>query len=166
MFGRVRASSSSLDSLEGPPSKILKDDSFSLYEATLMKLKLGAQRDLSLHSKEAAGTVIDSAISSSCVEGINAEANCNPASSSTSQNVGILHNERTLIDPDCSSLSTSPSYSDCHSTGSSGKHRSRHASVLHLFTKFESSKHAVNSPYGEPMPIEDGCSATISSSSS
>ena len=32
MFGRIRASPSSLDSLEGfPPSKILKDDSFSIY---------------------------------------------------------------------------------------------------------------------------------------
>ncbi|MCI21484.1 hypothetical protein A2U01_0042652, partial [Trifolium medium] len=32
MFGRIRASPSSLDSLEcSPPSKILKDDSFSIY---------------------------------------------------------------------------------------------------------------------------------------
>ncbi|KAL4283051.1 hypothetical protein GQ457_16G031570 [Hibiscus cannabinus] len=44
MFGRVRASPSSLDSFETPPSKIIKDDSLSVYEATLMKLKLGSQR--------------------------------------------------------------------------------------------------------------------------
>ncbi|KAJ6339641.1 hypothetical protein OIU77_007561 [Salix suchowensis] len=47
MFGRVRVSSSSLDSLERPSSKILKDDSLSIYEATLMKLKLGSHRDQS-----------------------------------------------------------------------------------------------------------------------
>ncbi|KAJ0048569.1 hypothetical protein Pint_15635 [Pistacia integerrima] len=42
MFGRVRTASSTLDclELEKPPSKLIKDDSFSIYEVTLMKLKL------------------------------------------------------------------------------------------------------------------------------
>jgi len=31
MFGRIRASTSSLETLEGSPSKILKDDTFSIY---------------------------------------------------------------------------------------------------------------------------------------
>ncbi|KAK8488952.1 hypothetical protein V6N13_060928 [Hibiscus sabdariffa] len=44
MFGRVRASPS-LDSFE-TPSKIIKDDSLSIYEITLIKLKLGSQRHL------------------------------------------------------------------------------------------------------------------------
>ncbi|KAJ0106274.1 hypothetical protein Patl1_18235 [Pistacia atlantica] len=48
MFGRVRAASSTLDclELEKPPSKLIRDDSFSIYEVTLMKLKLGSQCDL------------------------------------------------------------------------------------------------------------------------
>ncbi|RZC77591.1 hypothetical protein C5167_001775 [Papaver somniferum] len=50
MFGRVRAAASnSLDSLELErpfPSKIIKDDSLSIYEITLQKLRLGSRRAL------------------------------------------------------------------------------------------------------------------------
>ncbi|GAY51010.1 hypothetical protein CUMW_130990 [Citrus unshiu] len=48
MLGRVRAASSTPYDLEleRMPSKLIKDDSLSIYEATLMKLKLGARRDL------------------------------------------------------------------------------------------------------------------------
>ncbi|EYU23155.1 hypothetical protein MIMGU_mgv1a020033mg, partial [Erythranthe guttata] len=45
MFGRVRASPiSSLELLEmeRPPSKIIKHDSLSIYESTLLKLKQGS----------------------------------------------------------------------------------------------------------------------------
>ncbi|XP_057548927.1 uncharacterized protein LOC130827277 [Amaranthus tricolor] len=49
MFGRIRASPSPVEclELERLPSKIYKDDSLSIYEATLMKLKKGSQRCLS-----------------------------------------------------------------------------------------------------------------------
>ncbi|KAJ7945754.1 Up-regulator of cell proliferation like [Quillaja saponaria] len=151
MFGRVRASSSSLESLEGSPSKILRDDSLSIYEATLMKLKLGAQRDLNLPSKEASGMVTYSAIgSTSRIDGINLEEDCTPASSLISQNGVILVNERTMMDTESSSLSTTPTSSDCQSTGSTGTQIDRHVSVLDLFGKFESSKVAVSSSCGEP----------------
>ncbi|CAL5198147.1 unnamed protein product [Lathyrus oleraceus] len=102
MFGRIRASPSSLDSLEGfPPSKILKDDSFSIYEATLMKLKLGAKRDKPLiqtNDKEFTNEfpVID--------EG-NMDVDCTSATAvaEASSSIGDNDDAATLMDTDCGS---------------------------------------------------------------
>ncbi|KAH9621719.1 hypothetical protein KSS87_007589 [Heliosperma pusillum] len=54
MFGRIRSSPSLSSSSmvewfeqERPPSKLLKDDSLSIFEATLMKLKQGSRHCLS-----------------------------------------------------------------------------------------------------------------------
>ncbi|KAJ9568238.1 hypothetical protein OSB04_004204 [Centaurea solstitialis] len=54
MFGRVRACSlSSLEVLEMERNpKLLKDDSLSIYEKTLMKLQEGSKRNLSLIPEE------------------------------------------------------------------------------------------------------------------
>ncbi|KAK7389166.1 hypothetical protein VNO78_24001 [Psophocarpus tetragonolobus] len=115
MLGRIRASTSSLDTLEASPSvgrsKILKDDSFSIYEATLMKLKLGAQRD--------SCEVINDC--SPCAEEANLKANLNPASTScsmmdtesdnweqrrkTKTNVSILHFFK-VMDPEHACVSS------------------------------------------------------------
>ncbi|GKV13846.1 hypothetical protein SLEP1_g24818 [Rubroshorea leprosula] len=62
MFGRVRAPSSSPESLERPPPKIIKDDPLSVYEATLMKLRVGSQRHL--HSLPEAARDVDGDCSS------------------------------------------------------------------------------------------------------
>ncbi|CAH1423229.1 unnamed protein product [Lactuca virosa] len=59
MLGRVRACSlSSLEVLEmeRTPSKLLKDDSLSIYEKTLLKLQQGSHRDLSLIPDESMNT--------------------------------------------------------------------------------------------------------------
>ncbi|XP_021720239.1 uncharacterized protein LOC110687904 [Chenopodium quinoa] len=49
MFGRIRSSPSPVEllELERLPSKLLKHDSLSIYESTLVKLKQGSQRNLS-----------------------------------------------------------------------------------------------------------------------
>ncbi|KAE8667936.1 Nucleoside diphosphate kinase 2, IA IA,NDPK IA,ATNDPK2 [Hibiscus syriacus] len=113
MFGRVRASPSpSLDSFETPPSKIIKDDSLSIYETTLMKLKLGSK----CHPISPVD-LTDSysrTITEACQE---------------------MHSdgESMVIDTDCSS--------DCQSTGDSklnSQQRSSSTSILHLFSKFNS----------------------------
>ncbi|PIA25182.1 hypothetical protein AQUCO_12300016v1 [Aquilegia coerulea] len=54
MLGRVRASPSSLESLEleRPSSKLIKGDALSIYEATLEKLRLGSRRALRSSSVE------------------------------------------------------------------------------------------------------------------
>ncbi|XP_021762014.1 uncharacterized protein LOC110726804 [Chenopodium quinoa] len=48
MFGRIRSSPSPVEllELERLPSKLLKHDSLSIYESTLVKLKQGSQRNL------------------------------------------------------------------------------------------------------------------------
>ncbi|XP_061366532.1 uncharacterized protein LOC133309747 [Gastrolobium bilobum] len=160
MFGRIRASTSSLDSLEGPPSKILKDDSFSIYEATLMKLKLGAQRDIS-SSKEMDEVINDCSISSPCAE----EANCTPATIISPVGDGIM-----MMDTDCSSTttSTSPSFGDHVSAGNSEQRRSSNSnvSILHFY-KFKDPGHSSvsSSSCAEPTSTKNGSSGIISSSS-
>ncbi|KNA09468.1 hypothetical protein SOVF_153180 [Spinacia oleracea] len=49
MFGRIRSPPSTVEllELERLPSKLFKDDSLSIYESTLAKLKQGSQRNLS-----------------------------------------------------------------------------------------------------------------------
>ncbi|KAK9277922.1 hypothetical protein L1049_027479 [Liquidambar formosana] len=148
MLGKVRPSSCSADSLERPPPKILKDDSLSIYEATLMKLKLGSRRDLSSPSEEA----------------MKMEGGCSSASISTSSrhSLSSTHEEAMTID-----TSVSLGSSDCQSMGSFKQQQNQNVSVLYLFSKYESSRHALSSPHEEAVMIENGrSSAGISSSSS
>ncbi|CAK8562919.1 unnamed protein product [Lathyrus sativus] len=141
MFGRIRASPSSLDSLEGsPPSKILKDDSFSIYEATLMKLKLGAKRDkppIQTKEKEFTNdfTVID--------EG-NMDVDCTPATAvaEASSSIGDNDDAATLMDTDCGSCvatMTSPAIitgvSDSVSTENNNEQpRQSNVSIRHFYS--------------------------------
>ncbi|WJX94462.1 hypothetical protein P8452_75877 [Trifolium repens] len=107
MFGRIRASPSSLDSLECfPPSKILKDDSFSIYEATLMKLKLGAKRDkLSMQLEEE-----EIKIDCSVTDEVNMDVDCAPATVTVTDSCSIGDVGITkLMDTDCSSSVTNAS---------------------------------------------------------
>ncbi|XP_045790720.1 uncharacterized protein LOC123885481 [Trifolium pratense] len=138
MFGRIRASPSSLDSLEfSPPSKILKDDSFSIYEATLMKLKLGAKRDKSLMQLEEEEITNDCSVT----DEVNMDVDCAPATvtvidSFSVGDVGIM----TLMDTDCSSSVTNASpivvasESDSISTENNvEKPRQNNVSILDFF---------------------------------
>ncbi|KAE8717440.1 hypothetical protein F3Y22_tig00110045pilonHSYRG00065 [Hibiscus syriacus] len=111
MFGRVRASPS-LDSSASPPSKIIKHDSLSIYETTLMKLKLGCQ----FHP-------ISPVDLTDCHSGTIPVA-CEEMHSG---------DESMVIDTDCSS--------DCQSTGDSkliSLQRSNCTSNIHLFSRFNS----------------------------
>ncbi|TKY55300.1 hypothetical protein E2542_SST19714 [Spatholobus suberectus] len=158
MFGRIRASTSSLDTLEGSPSKILKDDTFSIYEATLMKLKLGARRDTSActSSKETDEVINDSSVSLPCAEEMTLKADLNPASTSCS--------EIMLMDTE-SDGSSSPRVCDHVSPGNSEQRRQSNVSILHFF-KLKDPEHAGVSSSGEPTTsTRNGSSESISSTS-
>ncbi|XP_050377860.1 uncharacterized protein LOC126795081 [Argentina anserina] len=146
MFGRVRASSVPADSLERPPSKIFKDDSLSIYETTLMKLRLGSKRNLSLCSNS----------SSLELEPMNIEVNC--ASSGTSSSPDLVaaspQEEVMTLDMDCSSERSSITSSDCDSVGTLKQPRSAEVSILYLFSKFKRAHTAVSSSSGEAMTID------------
>ncbi|CAK7336637.1 unnamed protein product [Dovyalis caffra] len=164
MFGRLRASSSSLDSLERPPSKILKDDSLSIYEATLMKLKLGSQRDLSSAFDEA--MEMESECSTTCASSSMESNNTSTNALKSLQHVITSPDEEAMtVDPDCSSVSDRSSFSATQSTGDSKEQQSKNVSVLYLFSKYNNSRHALT-PHGEAMLIASKCSVSAYGSSS
>ncbi|KAG2676092.1 hypothetical protein I3760_12G035600 [Carya illinoinensis] len=159
MFGRIRPSSSSPESLERPPSKILKDDPISIYEATLMKLKLGSQRELSSPSEQTVQIEVDFDLSSSCA---GATSNSN-----SSENTAISPCEEVIaIDTKFSSRSGSPDSVDTHSTGSMKEQQSRSISVLYLFSKFMNSREVACLSCEDAMQLQDGCSSIVSTTSS
>lgn len=158
MFGRVRASSCPAESLERPPSKIFKDDSLSIYEATLVKLKLGSKHNLSPCSNGIWEIDAGSNSSSPQSEPMNLEVNCASAGTSSSlDSVASPPQEEVMaFDTDCSS--------DRSSTSSSSKQpRHTEVSVLYLFSKFKRAHDAISSSSGEAMTID---SAGVSPSSS
>ncbi|GAV68018.1 hypothetical protein CFOL_v3_11521 [Cephalotus follicularis] len=149
MFGRMRPPSASLDSLGRPPPKILKHDSLSIYEATLMKLKQGSQRDPS----------------SSSVPVVEKESNDAPASVPEfcwDANPSTPCMEAEKIEHNYNSASSSPISSDSQSSRVSKLPQSRTISVLYLFSKYNSSKHVLSPSHEEAMMIEnDGSSLSI-----
>ncbi|XP_009336543.2 uncharacterized protein LOC103929118 [Pyrus x bretschneideri] len=165
MFGRIRASSCPAESLERPPSKIRKDDSLSIYESTLLKLKLGSKRSLSPCSNEAGETDAGSTSSSPDSEPMKIDANC---ASSAGTSPGCIEaasspqEEFMTLDTDCSSPRSSTSFSDCHSTGTLKQQRSTDASVFYLFSKFKRAQEAICSTSGDTTMTEN---ASISPSS-
>ncbi|XP_022137500.1 uncharacterized protein LOC111008931 [Momordica charantia] len=170
MFGRIR-SSSSLDSLERPPSKILKDDCLSIYEATLVKLKLGSQRESSPPTKEDAleDGETDTNSSSLSAEAMKTECYNNPASfpKGSHELADSPKEDLMTIDSDYSTASTTstPEASeDCQSTEYSPQRRIR-SSILYLFSKFKNPP-AIQTIM-EEMKAEDNnyCAAMLPSSS-
>ncbi|CAJ1973664.1 unnamed protein product [Sphenostylis stenocarpa] len=144
MFGRIRASNSSLENLEGSPSKILKDDSFSIYEATLMKLKIGARVDTS--------EVTDD--SSPCAEEVN-QPDVNPESTSCS--------ETTMMDTD--SDNSSFRVSDHVSSGKSDQRRQVNLSILNFFQVVDTGRAGASSSAKTTTSTGNGSTASISSTS-
>ncbi|KAI9087510.1 hypothetical protein K1719_030380 [Acacia pycnantha] len=189
MFGRIRPSPLSLETLEGSPSKILKDDSFSIYdEMCFLKLNrsqkhvfsiLGecsvrpfvcnSQRDTSAFSKEADEIMIDdSAISSSCVKGTNVVSNCISASASSSQHTPNSADDGSMmIDSDCSSLSSSSSR-DQVSLTTSEQPRHNNISIIHFFSKLKDPRRigGIDSSGNESISTENVRPASVSTSSS
>ncbi|OMO94630.1 hypothetical protein CCACVL1_05902 [Corchorus capsularis] len=165
MFGRVRASPSPspLDSLETPPSKIIKDDSFSIYEATVMKLKLGSQRHLIseviVTETDSASETVPETTTDESSDAMNAEASC---LSKGCQDIswdgeGEGEGEVMMTDTDCSSSS------DCQSTGNlNSQQESKSMSILYMFSKFKGYQRAPANGSEAMMVENDGC-ASLSS---
>lgn len=130
-----------------------------------MKLKLGAQRDLSAFSKKADEIIYDSALNSSYVEGINGESNCISGDSSSLHIQSSPGDGMMIIDTDCSSVSASPS-SDQVSTETTEQARHNNVSIIYFFPKINDSRLTSNSSCGEPISTENGFPASVSSSSS
>ncbi|KAM1128884.1 hypothetical protein ACFX13_039481 [Malus domestica] len=171
MFGRIRASSCPAESLERPPSKILKDDSLSIYGNTTAPLPPitslhFAKRNLSPCSNEAGETDAGSTSSSPDSEPMKIDANC---ASSAGTSPGCIEaasspqEEFMTLDTDCSSPRSSTSFSDCHSTGTLKQQRSTNVSVFYLFSKFKRAQEAICSSSGDTTMTEN---ASISPSSS
>ncbi|WCJ36215.1 hypothetical protein M5689_017428 [Euphorbia peplus] len=162
MFGRVRrASPSSLDSFDTPPSKIFKDDPLSIYETTLIKLKQGSQRDLIPLPMETMETECESETMESTI--------CSSGNACESSNhlVSSSNDEDMVIDTDTSSStsilsSSSVSQSICEPK----QERSKNASVLYLFSKYSITRHALNSSQGELMMTQATNGSRASSPSS
>ncbi|XAR67927.1 hypothetical protein NMG60_11002869 [Bertholletia excelsa] len=99
MLGRVRPSPSSLEclELERPATKIIKDDSLSIYEATLAKLREGSRRALVPLSEQAHGTDESSisASNSSSEEDMAVEISCSSSILSSSTNQHLLGPQRS-----------------------------------------------------------------------
>ncbi|XP_020217650.1 uncharacterized protein LOC109801076 [Cajanus cajan] len=148
MFGRIRASTSSLDTLEGSPSKILKDDTFSVYEATLMKLKLGARRDISACTSS---EVINAcSVSAPCTEEENLKADLNPASTSCSEITMMgMHSDG----------SSSPRVSNVE------QRRQCNVSILHFYKVEDTGRAGVSSSGETTASSGNGSSESISSTS-
>ncbi|CAN1239637.1 hypothetical protein LINGRAPRIM_LOCUS2433 [Linum grandiflorum] len=132
MFGRLRPPSSSLDSLEleRSHSKFFKDDSLSVYEATLMKLKRGSQL----------------ATTNCCHSPMEAESDCISSISSTTSSHG---SNSTVLQPlpTLTSSASSPSTVDL-------KHQ---PSVLDLFSKYKlSHQQSISSQKDITMDIDSG----------
>ncbi|KAI3890312.1 hypothetical protein MKX03_028867 [Papaver bracteatum] len=128
MFGRVRAAASdSLDSLELErpfSSKIIKDDSLSIYEITLQKLRLGSRRALipsastdtsnastteamriDIPPASSADTLNASSTESMKIDALPPPSTSTPSSSGTGESIHIC--KKQMVDPSCTSLSES-----------------------------------------------------------
>ncbi|KAL9235570.1 hypothetical protein vseg_010318 [Gypsophila vaccaria] len=150
MFGIIRPSPSPVESLEQerPPSKLLKDDSLSIYEVTMMKLKQGARQSLiSEHSS-----------SPMSQDAMDIESSVN-VSQDVSANSGLSSEARSVV-LDCSSDSSCASVLSCPSEEVK---KSKSVSIQYLFSRYTSlrQKQGVSSCDGSsdsPTNVS-GCSS-------
>ncbi|XP_019266504.1 PREDICTED: uncharacterized protein LOC109243943 [Nicotiana attenuata] len=144
MLGRVRRSTiSSLEQLESerPSSKLMKADSLSIYETTLMKLREGSRRDTSFPAE-------------SSVDGNN---HCLTSG-------GSPREEASITDADSSSENLEDT-SGCQPTGSSRETKKSNFSLAYMFSRYRSSQGAGGTADEDPMIIEDGIDSANSSRS-
>ncbi|GMQ09853.1 hypothetical protein CsSME_00053093 [Camellia sinensis var. sinensis] len=138
MLGRVRPPSSS--SLERPPSKIIKDDSLSIYEATLVKLRPGSRCNPVSPSDQA----------------MKIDVSCDFASNSP-------HDDEAMTeDTNCSSNSISSNCSDYRPMGILKEQQNKMRSVTYLFARYRSSQHTLSLP-AEAVMVENKCCSASSS---
>ncbi|GAB4860508.1 hypothetical protein Ancab_035667 [Ancistrocladus abbreviatus] len=171
MFGSIRASPFECLELERPLSKIVKHDSLSIYEATLMKLKQGSKCSLSspnealdiggdCTSKGMPGSSLHNLSLASQDAIITEKDHLNGSVLEGSLNFTCLQGEEEMLpDSDCSSASVS-------SSSSSKQQKSKNLSIQYLFSKYNSTRQTQGFSHQEPMIIEQSSSKTISSSSS
>ncbi|KAF8005855.1 hypothetical protein BT93_K0209 [Corymbia citriodora subsp. variegata] len=115
MLGRVRAPSSSPDSLERSTAKLLKHDSLSIYEATLLKLKQGSQQFQGSQTSEVVQPHDYSAGSSNCGVPMTMECDCSCPNPSHSQ-MTLSHEKNAITLTDACIVSST---SDAHAMVSS-----------------------------------------------
>ncbi|XP_011073003.1 uncharacterized protein LOC105158076 [Sesamum indicum] len=145
MLGRVRASpmgSLELLEMERPNSKIIKHDSLSIYESTLMKLKQGSHCNPRCNPEDSART----------------DPDCTNMATSSPE-------EAVSSDADCCSTDSFPNSIPCfQSTGPLKAQGNRNMSILYFFSKYKSSQsqHAQSSNDKEEMAIESGYSSSSS----
>ncbi|MCD7464346.1 hypothetical protein HAX54_052548 [Datura stramonium] len=139
MLGRVRRSTiSSLEQLEleRPSSKLIKADSLSVYETTLMKLREGSRRDTSIPEE----SLVDGNI---C---------CVTSGGSPKEEASINSSSEHLEDA-----------SSCQPTGSSRETKKGNFSLAYMFSRYRSSQCAGGTNDEDAMVIEDNtCSANSS----
>ncbi|XVF49697.1 hypothetical protein PTKIN_Ptkin04bG0034100 [Pterospermum kingtungense] len=146
MFGRVRASPSPspLDGLETPPSKIIKDDSLSIYEATLMKLKLGSQRRLIsppmvTEETDSTSETVPETTSDLSLVAMKVEAICSSGNVSSCQDLSS-DEEAMVVDTDCCSARVSSGSQSTDNLNS--LQQSQGVSILYMFSKFKGYQRA------------------------
>ncbi|KAK1363240.1 Up-regulator of cell proliferation like [Heracleum sosnowskyi] len=143
MLGRMRLSSwSSLEELEMERSasiKHIKDDSLSIYETTLMKLKEGSRRNTNLENLDSTGIGID-----------NAEVKLAP-----------VVEEVEMLDTDCTSSVTSTNQSDCQPIEKEQQNKS--VSIVSLFARYKNAHCALGSPDQKAVVVENGCMSSDTS---
>ncbi|KAI6675458.1 hypothetical protein NL676_003364 [Syzygium grande] len=159
MLGRVRAPSSSPDSLERSTAKLLKHDPLSIYEATLLKLKQGSQQIQGSPTSELVQPHDYSAGSSNCGDTMTMECDCSCPDPSHSQ-LTLLHEKNPIsVDDACIFSSTS----DAHAIVNSKRRSNGDVSILHLFSKYKSSQHS--SSNSKMVTMETNCLSIVPPSS-
>lgn len=169
MLGRIRVLPSSPSEIfeaeeRSPPAKIVKQDSLSIYEATLLKLKEGSQRSHSSWEEGFADGTASSSLSTISVE--TSEQNLSSAvengmvldeplvgSSDSSHCLSVLSSQNEgelLANGDCSTGSVSPGLI-------SGKCKGRNLSISYLFSKYKSARR------GQSFSCEESSCSSLTS---
>ncbi|CAN4085336.1 unnamed protein product [Withania somnifera] len=139
MLGRVRRPTvSSLEqlALERPSSKLIKADSLSIYETTLMKLREGSRRETSFPEE----SLLDGNM---C---------CITSGGSPKEEASIGSFSEHLGDT-----------SSCQPTGSLRETKSSHFSLAYMFSRYRSSQCAGGTNEEDAMVIEDNAYSANSS---
>ncbi|KAL8118475.1 hypothetical protein AgCh_016120 [Apium graveolens] len=139
MLGRMRISSwSSLEELEmerSASSKHIKDDSLSIYETTLMKLKEGSRRNTNLENLDSKGIGVDNDVA----------------------NLPPIVEEAEMLDTDCTSSVTSTNQSDCQPISIKKQQQNKSISIISLFARYKNTHYGSGSPDQKAVVVENGC---------
>ncbi|KAL3716763.1 hypothetical protein ACJRO7_008360 [Eucalyptus globulus] len=155
MLGRVRGPSSSPDSLERSTAKLLKHDSLSIYEATLLKLKQGSQQFQGSPTSEFVQPHDHSAGSSDCGAAMTMDCDCSCPNPSDSQ-LKLPHEKNAITVNDACILSSA---GDAHVTVNLKQRINGDVSILHLFSKYKSSQHSASN--SKMATMETNCSSIV-----